>query len=231
MKNSANTETSAGTVGSPKRSIRAEVRADEQPERARWRTTGRRARPPRRRSCRAAGRARPRRGRRRATAVSSDGEGDVDQRRDRVRAGALLHPQQRVGELEVRERPQAERGGAHHVGPLGAEQQLGDRRRRTTAISAGRHRGEREQRRRWPCAPGAAGARGRRRGSGSARTPRRARAAARSSRGSRRQHQLGGAVVGPREMAGVDRQQGERDDLRDGVGELVRRARRSRRRR
>ena len=48
--------------------------------------------------------------------------------------------------------------------------------------------------------------------------------------GRRREQQLGHAVVGPRQLARVDRQQREREELRDDVGDLVGGAGRSSRR-
>ena len=84
----------------------AHLRPQPDPRRAAA-TTARAARPPRRRSCRRGSRAR----RRRADDErhrQRDGQQHVAQRRDDVRAPALLDAQQRVGDLEVRERPQPE---------------------------------------------------------------------------------------------------------------------------
>ena len=149
-----------------------------------------------------------------------DGQDDVGQRGRQVGAGALVHPQQRVGELEVREGPQPERRGAQLGRALRAEQQLRQRARRQRRRARARG-GQPEQHA----------------GGG----PREPAAAVRvgvevveaherladpephhdREQDHRRDQQLGGAVVGAREVAGVDRQQAERDHLGDHVGELV----------
>ena len=155
--------------------------------------------------------------------MSATVSSDVRERRDEVRAPALVDAQQRVGDLEVRERPQPEDAEAHDPRVLEAEEQpaQGPRRGDRDQAGDGRDREHRRDRRRRQAVALVALL-----GGVVVAHERLAEAEAQQDRheDDERQQRLGDPEVRLRQRARVERQRHEREHSRRDARRLVRRA-------
>ena len=213
MKLSEYSESSAGIVGSPNRTIRrssAQVGRQRQPAALDPEPPGEEGGPGAEAAEQDPGRA----------PVGDDDEPDGDRdrrqhvchRQHQVGAGALVEAQQRQHVLPQRQHPEAEDRQPRELGVGAVEQRLGDRAGEREGDQGARGRGPEQRRERGRDDPPRVLAREIEEAQQGLDQAKPDEDAGRDQRG---EHDLGGTVVGRRQVGRVDRQQGDRDQLRE----------------